>query len=215
MNNPLHLGDPVDVGSNRFVFTKSAIAGQTYQMFCQCGNTILMTFPHPGSFQFKCKECLRLYAAAVKEASKDSIEPKPPQNPPDGDDPGTTIPTGGDIIPPIPPFPRTKAGAMLVYGSMLHRRKKDLYYGSNIIGQSDKEIPSDISIDDPFVSRRSVDLKVKRVPDGSGNVFSLKVLKTRNPVYVNNEQIPIDKLVYLKYNDKLKIGNTILTLRRG
>ncbi len=210
MNNPLHLGEPVDVGSNRFVFKKSAIAGQTYQMFCQCGNTILMTFPNPGRFQFRCKNCHRLYAAAVREASKENPIPKPPQNL-GGDDPGTTIPTGGCIAPSIP---RTRAGAMLVYGSLLHRRRKDLYYGSNIIGQSDKETPSDISIDDPFVSRRSVDLKVRRAPDGAGNIFSLKVLKTTNPVFVNNKQIEIDEQVYLKYNDKLKIGNTILVLRR-
>ena len=211
MNNPLHLGEPVDVGSNRFVFKKSAISGQTYQMFCQCGNTILMTFPNPGRFQFRCKNCHRLYAAAVREASKENPIPKPPQNPGD-DDSGTTISTTEDMNPSIP---RTRAGAMLVYGSLLHRKRKDLYYGSNVIGQSDKKIPSDISIDDPFVSRRSVDLKVKRAPDGAGNVFSLKVLKTRNPVFVNNKQVEIDKSVYLKYNDKLKIGNTILILKRG
>ena len=212
MNEPLSLGTPIDVGKNRFVFKKRAIAGQTYQMFCPCGETILMTFPSPGNIQVKCKNCQRLYAAAVKEAPKEVgtvVKAEPPQKPTKkgGDDTVDTNPTE--------PVIRKRAGAMLVYGTLLHRKRKALYYGSNVIGRSDLEKPSDIPIDDHFISRRSVDLKVKRVPDGSGNIFRLKVLKTRNPVYVNNRQIQVDEQVYLNYNDKLKIGNTILTLKKG
>ena len=209
MNEPLSLGPFVDIGNNRFVFRKRAIAGQTYQLFCPCGETILMTFPSPGNIQVKCKNCQRLYAAAVREAPKENVTEKPekPQKP-YGNDTVTTNPTE-------PVVSRTKAGAVLVYGSLLHRKKNALYYGSNVIGRSDVEVPSDIPIDDHFVSRRSVEIKVKRVPDGSGNIFRLRVLKTMNPVYVNNRQIQINEQVYLKYNDKLKIGNTILTLKKN
>ena len=170
MNEPLSLGVPVDVGKNRFVFKQRAVTGQTYQHFCPCGETILVTFPTSGNIQFKCKNC--------------------------------------GVI-------RAMAGAVLVYGNILHRQKKDLYYGHNVIGRLDKEKPSDIQIDDPFISRCSVDISVRRAPDGSGNVFRLQVLQTRNPIYVNNKQIQVNEQVYLNYNDKLKLGNTLMTLKKG
>lgn len=207
MNEPLSLGVPVDVGKNRFVFKQRAVTGQTYQHFCPCGETILVTFPTPGNIQFKCKNCQRLYAAAVKEAPTPTSTPSPTPTPPTPVDNDTANTTEIGVI-------RAMTGAILVYGNILHRQKKALYYGHNIIGRKDLEKPSDIQIDDPFISRCSVDISVRRAPDGSGNIFRLQVLQTRNPVYVNNQQIQINEQVYLKYNDKLKLGNTLMTLKK-
>lgn len=205
MNEPLSLGVPVDVGKNRFVFKQRAVTGQTYQHFCPCGETILVTFPTSGNIQFKCKNCQRIYAAAVMAAPSSSPPSSPPPSSVDNDTANTT--EIGVI--------RAMAGAVLVYGNILHRQKKDLYYGHNVIGRLDKEKPSDIQIDDPFISRCSVDISVRRAPDGSGNVFRLQVLQTRNPIYVNNKLIQVNEQVYLNYNDKLKLGNTLMTLKKG
>ena len=209
MNDPSSLGEPVDVGKNRYVFRRKAQTGQTYQFYCPCGETILVTFPSPGNIQFKCKNCQRLYAAMVTEAPKESVEaapqPQPVNTPKEDNDTASTTEIG--VI-------RSFAGAVLVYGKLLHRKKEALYYGNNVIGRSDHEKTSDIQIDDPFISRRSVDIRVRKSPDGSGNIFRLQVLQTRNPVYVNSKQVNMEEQVFLSYNDKLKLGNTILTLKK-
>ena len=207
MKEPINLGEPVDVGKNRYVFKRKAQTGQNYQFFCECGETILVTFPSPGNIQFKCKNCQRLYAARVTEAPKESVEDTPPPHKDPNGDNDTATTTDIGVI-------RSFAGAVLVYGKLLHRKKLSLYYGNNVIGRNDHEKTSDIQIDDPFISRRSVDIKVRKSPDGSGNIFRLQVLQTRNPVYVNSKQINVEEPVFLSYNDKLKLGNTILTLKK-
>ena len=195
MKEPINLGEPVDVGKNRYVFKRKAQTGQNYQFFCECGETILVTFPSPGNIQFKCKNCQRLYAARVTEAPKESVEDTPPPHKDPNGDNDTATTTDIGVI-------RSFAGAVLVYGKL------------NVIGRNDHEKTSDIQIDDPFISRRSVDIKVRKSPDGSGNIFRLQVLQTRNPVYVNSKQINVEEPVFLSYNDKLKLGNTILTLKK-
>lgn len=201
MNEPLSLGEPTDAGNNRFIFRQKAVTGQTYQHFCPCGETILVTYPKPGNIQFRCKNCQRVYAAVVTDAPP----PPPPPPPPEDNDTANTSDIG---------VFRAMTDAVLVYGNILHRQKKTLYYGHNIIGRKDTRKPSDIEIDDPFISRCSVDVSVRRAPDGSGNTFRLQVLQTRNPVYVNNQQIQVNEQVYLNYNDQLKLGNTLMTLKK-
>ena len=86
--------------------------------------------------------------------------------------------------------------------------------GSNIIGRKDKEQPSDISIDDNYMSRRSISIDVEKRSNASGFVFKLTVLKSANPVIVNSNQLHIGNSIYLNYGDTIRLGNTVFTFRQ-
>lgn len=81
-----------------------------------------------------------------------------------------------------------------------------------IIGRADALSHSDIEINDPYISRQSVELVVRSGP--SGNTFQLRVLKTTNPVLVNNKPLTPGTPLYLDFGDILQLGKTLLVLEK-
>lgn len=87
--------------------------------------------------------------------------------------------------------------------------------GTVTIGRRSSRMPSDISFDDPGMSRQSVEITVVRQTDEQGQAFSyiLKPLRLKNPILHNGEELTLDDEIILHIGDTLKLGQTILTLK--
>lgn len=113
---------------------------------------------------------------------------------------------------------RKKTGAVLTHGGMfgghLKGKAEPLYEGVNTVGRNDNQEPSDINLDDDYVSRRSIEIIALKAPGNSGYSFRLTVHKASNGVYVNGKRLETGEQVYLQYGDKIKLGKTTLTFKK-
>ena len=79
--------------------------------------------------------------------------------------------------------------------------------GKNVIGRYDEVEKSDIAIrNDSSISRRSVEIEVKRTDRGYS--FKLNVLKATNPVLHNNNPLLEGESVSLNFGDGIIMGQT-------
>lgn len=76
------------------------------------------------------------------------------------------------------------------------------------IGRSDEDYPSDISVPgDSSISRQSA--VIEACPNGAhGTAFSLRVVKTLNPVRVNDRMLTQGETVGLNFGDIIVMGRT-------
>lgn len=82
-----------------------------------------------------------------------------------------------------------------------------LVIGENTIGRYDLAQPSQIMIKgDASVSRRSVSIHVKM--QGGGMVYSLRVLKSANPVLLQGRELAQGEETYLNFGDIIQLGRT-------
>ena len=102
-------------------------------------------------------------------------------------------------------------GGRLVWG-FLGRHSANLSVGENTVGRKDTNSPSDISIDDAYMSRRSISIDVEE--KSGAYSFKLTVLKAANPVMVNSNELYIGNSIYLNYGDTIRLGNTVLTFKK-
>ena len=116
---------------------------------------------------------------------------------------------------------KKNANAALVYGGRFgglfgKKTVKRLKFGANVVGRNDPGEPSDINIDDDYVSRRSVEITVSKIPGGKDEVYKMILLREpSNPVFVNSQQLTMNSgAIYLNYNDKITLGRTVLTLKK-
>lgn len=116
---------------------------------------------------------------------------------------------------------KKNANAALVYGGRFgglfgKKTVKRLKFGANVVGRNDPGDPSDINIDDDYVSRRSVEITVSKIPGGKDEVYKMILLREpSNPVFVNSQQLTMNSgAIYLNYNDKITLGRTVLTLKK-
>ncbi len=116
---------------------------------------------------------------------------------------------------------KKKSHAALVYGGRFcgllgKKTTKRLYFGSNVIGRNDPDALSDINIDDEYVSRRSVEITVSKIPGGKGEIYRMSLLRQpANPVTVNSKELTMESgVINLNFNDKIKLGHTVMTLKR-
>ena len=114
---------------------------------------------------------------------------------------------------------RKKVGDVLSHGGMLGGRLRGkaepLYEGANTVGRNDEEEPSDINLDDGYVSRRSITITARKAPGNSSYTFRLVVNKASNGIYVNGKRLNTGNLAYLQFGDKIKLGKTTLTLKKS
>lgn len=77
------------------------------------------------------------------------------------------------------------------------------------IGRNSPENPSDIEIEDPYASRRSLLLKSFPPASNSGRpIMEVAVLNTKNPVFVNQQQLNTGDTAELNHGDTITIGMT-------
>ncbi len=116
---------------------------------------------------------------------------------------------------------KKKASAALVYGGRFgglfgKKTVKRLKFGANVVGRNDPSEPSDINIDDDYVSRRCVEITVSKIPGGKNELYKMILLrKPANPILVNSQLLTMESgPIYLNYNDKITLGHTVLTLKK-
>lgn len=87
--------------------------------------------------------------------------------------------------------------------------------GTQSIGRKSETIPSDIMFDDPCMSRHSIEVTVERHSDVRGQcfVYVLNVIRQKNPIKHNGEEIKKGEEIILHLGDTINLGQTVLTLR--
>lgn len=92
-------------------------------------------------------------------------------------------------------------------GIFLKNISHNLNLGENTIGRYDEAIPSQIMVKgDNTISRRSVSIQVRL--QGENWVYSLRVLKSMNPVVVQGREITNGEEIYLNFGDIIQLGRT-------
>ena len=90
-----------------------------------------------------------------------------------------------------------------------------LHEGVQTIGRNDPGCTSDIMIDDPTISRRSLKLVVEKKQSAGISYYSytMAVENAKNPVIYNGDKLTVGDVVELQIDDTIKIGKTKLILR--
>ncbi|MBO7489659.1 MAG: FHA domain-containing protein [Bacteroidales bacterium] len=109
-----------------------------------------------------------------------------------------------------------RAKLVLVKKGLVGMRRKEvftLHEGQNIVGRYDNGANSDISIKgDDTMSRRSIAIDVIR--QDKGYLYKMRVLRSLNPVYVNDNVLMVDESRYLNFGDRIVLGKTMLTFEK-
>ena len=100
----------------------------------------------------------------------------------------------------------------LAWGGFFSRKHYPLRVGTIYIGRKDEGEPSDLQLEDSYVSRRSALLEV--LSSDKGFLFKLTVKHASNPVYVNSSEISVGNSIYLNYGDVLIFGKTKMTFKK-
>ena len=233
MSNPKLISDFKEVEGKGFLFAKTLRVGRIYVFECpKCGTENTVTFGKTGVKKYFCKQCEVKFTASVKEPKKDEEQSPSPQPSEKADVKASEKPAESEknqkAETDCVSHPTTTAGhfkknanAALVYGVRIGRFSskktvKRLKFGANVVGRNDPEAPSDINIDDDYVSRRSVEITVSKIPGGRDEVYKMILLREpSNPVFVNSQQLAMNSgAIYLNYNDKITLGRTVLTLKK-
>ena len=241
MSQPKRITEFKEVEGKGFLFAKTLRAEREYAFVCpKCGTENIVTFGKPGVRKYFCKQCEVKFTASVKEPkiNEDSPSPKPSEKPavqphekPAEEPKEKPIEAekskddvhaheGHTTITDDSHF-KKKASAALVYGGRFgglfgKKTVKRLKFGANVVGRNDPSEPSDINIDDDYVSRRCVEITVSKIPGGKNELYKMILLrKPANPILVNSQLLTMESgPIYLNYNDKITLGHTVLTLKK-
>ena len=211
-----------------YAFKHPLHMGTSYTFVCaECKQSITRTFSKTGVRKTICSSCDTIYVAKVvlpvsvsKTGQGENKKPLPsptslPTNPTGHDSKTSTNKT--IVFTPSSSGQQKISDLSLVWGGrlggLIHPQTKPLCQGVNIIGRKDTQMPSDISIDDDYISRRSIEIVVAKAPGNHGFSYRMKVLTTSNPVYLNGKEIKTGQQVFLQPTDKIKIGKTTLTFK--
>lgn len=244
MEQPKRIDSFKEVEGKGFLFTKVLRTGRQYIFSCpKCSIENMVSFDNIGIRKCYCKQCNVKLTASVKEPklkeeppSQNKKDNTPSQQEANKDRPGVNEEKGGAKQERHDEHQNTgtptkntttddshfkkKSHAALVYGGRFgffgKKTTKRLHFGSNVIGRYDPDALSDINIDDEYVSRRSVEITVSKIPGGKGEIYRMSLLRQpKNPVTVNSKELTMESgVINLNYNDKIKLGHTVMTLKR-
>ncbi len=241
LGNVYTLGIPVKTKKdNIYAIKKLAILNVAYMFTCpKCAHIVRVNLSEAGLQRVICKNCGiitlvkgidRTEAARLRKQAEEKNKPMPvekmneetkpvvkpqlkekPQPKPENEEKKTEEkkPIGSTT----PFFPsRQVYNAKICWGGLLNKKVYELRDGENWIGRKDKELPSDISVKDDYMSRQSVCIE-RKVNQGT-YTFKMTVRKASNPVYVNGRQIDVDETIFLNYDDVIKLGETTFTVKK-
>lgn len=197
---PLGNPQPVEGRQHLYVVMNSIIKGRQYGVACpECHSPGVVSVETTGISKWVCPQCgCGVAFKVVEPPAEKPAAPEPPPAPPKE----TQVFKQGD----------THNIGEMVWGGMLGRKRMRLREGTLTIGRKDGDLPSDIAIDDHYASRRSATLEVTDTPDGF--LFKFTVVKSTNPVCVNDRQLAVGESIYLAYNDNITMGKTHLTFKK-
>lgn len=227
------LGQPEKApGDNRvYIIKQRAKVGQLYKMVCpECGFSMVKKVAKEGRQRWDCPQCKAIVGfAAVANAPKSA--PNSQENPLAGNpqvakaqlekEKQDKARQNGEKQEKqeTPRKPTTKLDKSaqqgmgeLVWGSFFSRKHFVLRPGSIWIGRKDSQEPSELQLNDGYVSRRSVLIDV--IPSDKGYLFKMTVKNASNPVYVNSSEIAVNNSVYLNFDDVIIMGKTKLTFKK-
>lgn len=190
-----------------YIVHDNALVGRIYQLTCpKCNKTLMVKAKEPKPFVETCSFCntkmvIKGCAPDVTQAGQSVAQPSSPVSEPVSK-PTQKVKMHGRNI---------QTTGRLVWGGFMRRKSYVLHEGSNYIGRHDNEIPSDVNIDDEYISRRSVLIEVAQAPKGF--TYKLTVKKCTNPVLINGKEQAVGNSIYLNYGDTILLGNTTLTFK--
>ena len=198
------LGTPVRVDGGAYIVKNRAFVGKIYTVVCpKCQKPLLVKAPSAKIFKATCKACgTSVCYRGMEEASKPVSSQEAKLKEKDADKPNPTYKYG-------------RPEARLEWGGFLSRKHYNIQRsGKHYIGRDDDELRSDISIQDEYVSRRSV--LIEAIPKGGKEcLYKLTVNSATNPVLINGQAKNVGESIYLNYGDTILVGNTTLTFKRG
>lgn len=206
------LGEPKLLANGKYRINEPAIVKHPYGCICPaCKHPVIFLPQQTGLQAVKCTKCSTMIAfKAVSDANEmPAVKEKDAEKTPDVQD--TESPQ--DQKSTIPGRLRgNKSPGMLSWGKLFLRKKHILCEGKTLIGRCDPECPSDIEFKDKNMSRQSVEIDISR--NENGYFFKLTVRKAMNPVFVNYKELAEGESVYLKYNDCIQLGNTLINFTK-
>jgi len=196
-NLPPILGVAQLVRGNAYIVHEKAIVGKSYTIICpKCNKQLQLCPDKKGPDIEVCPDC----KAKVGYNSKIVVKKE-----------NETDDLHTEINRALLNKENVGKGGRLVWG-FLGRHSANLSVGENTVGRKDTNSPSDISIDDAYMSRRSISIDVEEKLGAYS--FKLTVLKAANPVMVNSNELYIGNSIYLNYGDTIRLGNTVLTFKK-
>ncbi len=223
---PTHpiLGTPELVDGGVYVVKNRALVGKIYAIVCPtCKKSLLIKSKSATYYKVACKECgTQVYYIGKENVSGAPTEKyinQPAEEHQQQEEPQST----NYETQKYPPHEKTGKGtepygrpnACLTWGGWMNKKSYDINrIGEHYIGRNDDEIKSDITIDDEYVSRRSVLIEAISKA-GNDCMYKLTVKSATNPVLVNGQAREVGESVYLNYGDTILVGNTTLTFKQG
>lgn len=201
-----------------YAFTQRVQVGQLCKIVCpECGFSIVKKISKVGKQRWDCPQCKAIvgFAAVDVEQAKKQKKPENPNQ--DTRKEELASPKEAEEETPKPHTKKIDNETLynlgeLTWGGFFSRKHYPLRVGSIYIGRKDAGEPSDLQLDDSYVSRRSALLEV--LSSDKGFLFKLTVKHASNPVYVNSSEISVGNSIYLNYGDVLIFGKTKMTFKK-
>lgn len=201
------------------------MADKIVKITCRaCGKTF--SVKHPGreaTLKYNCPACgaivpvrFKAAPAPVQMAQKQA----PAKQQPDKSIPGTVIAGAntaagaysGTFVSDTPRDTASPALRVTIHRPLLPDTVRDYplpLTGAVTVGRADDSQPSDIAITgDTSVSRRSA--VIEAYPGPHGSTYALRVVKTLNPIRVNDREIMQGESVGLSFGDIIIMGKTLM-----
>lgn len=171
-----------------------------------------------GKYKFVCTHCKQPFALTYKEEQTQDPEqpPQPQQQQPQQPQPQQQSQQQPPVSKPVDPRYMTIGGLVECKRGFFSKDKiHALREGAMTIGRNDPGCTSDIMIDDPTISRRSLKLTVEKKQSAGISYYSytMAVENAKNPVIYNGDKLSMGDVVELQIDDTIKIGKTKLILR--
>lgn len=188
------IGKPMAAPGRKhlYIYKERAEVGKTYTIECpECKFVEAMTVNDEGNKKWVCKQCKTIIGYKA-------VNPK----------------RGDHITHVFKTQQGNRSVGELTWGGILKPKRAKLQADScMIIGRQDDDMPSDISVNDQYMSRQSA--KLETIRTDKGYMFKFTVKNASNPVFVNGSQLLCGNSIYLNYGDTIILGKTRFTFRKS
>lgn len=207
------IGKPIALKGhpNVFIVKENPVVGRLYKITCPtCGFGLVKKISITGIQKWICPKCnSSISYKAIETEVKEKKEDKKKEDKKTSE---KSEEPGGKITDSIGRGSRNIG--LIEWGSIFHKKRKKLHLGTIVIGRRDDDQPSDIQLDDKYVSRRSATIDVT-LEDKKGYFFKFTVNRAANPVLVNGNELAEGQSIYLAYDDVITMGKTNLTFKKS
>ena len=185
-----------------------AVCNQAVGFLCPgCNKPIVVKPVVTGHLKAECRHCHTRVTFTVDSSSSlqdaTSLPSSSPHNP-------VFIPSPEIQEEQNAPTP-SLTSAKLTWGRRSGRHEVFLHEGVNVIGRADSRHSSEIEIDDPLVSAKSVEITASLT--SAGYEYRMKVRRATNPVFVNGIVVTKGGVILLTSGANIKMGDTTLKFK--